>query len=294
VNVPNNFRDIRYAQDGNAYVGMIFYSAIGHSEYREYFSTKLLSELVKGKQYNVSYYVCYSSSSGIAISNMEALFSHDSIRQANESRIDKVPQLTYKGGILKDTVWTKISWVYTAKGDEQFLTIGNFTKSIECNKEMPDPRRKDYKVAYYFVDNVCVALMNADSSCNCEEPGIAGKHLSIEKNKNITLNNVFFESDKSELLPASFAELDELTAYLKKNSSNIEITGYTDNTGTQEKNLSLSEARAKAVADYLVSKGIKENRVKYKGFGSANPVTTNDTESGKAKNRRVEFKIASK
>jgi len=117
----------------------------------------------------------------------------------------------------------------------------------------------------------------------------------IEPGKNIVLRNVFFETDKSDLLPTSFDDLNGLISYLKKNTGmKIAIRGYTDNTGTQDKNLSLSQARAKAVSDYLISKGINKLRVSYKGYGSANPITSNDTEEGKAKNRRVEFKIENK
>ena|GEM_PF-4433765 len=127
------------------------------------------------------------------------------------------------------------------------------------------------------------------SICNIHPP------IEIKPGKNIVLNNVFFNSDKSELLPASFAELDKLVSYLKTNStSKIEISGYTDNTGVAEKNLTLSTARAKAVADYLTSKGISGTRVSYKGYGSANPIADNSTEENKKKNRRVEFKIVNK
>ncbi len=90
-------------------------------------------------------------------------------------------------------------------------------------------------------------------------------------------------------------ELDKLIDYLNKNkNTTIEIFGHTDNTGAEEKNKILSAARAKAVADYLISKGIEKSRTSYKGYGSTMPIAKNDTEEGRQKNRRVEFVIKMK
>ena len=71
----------------------------------------------------------------------------------------------------------------------------------------------------------------------------------------------------------------------------IEISGHTDNTGSAPINTKLSEARAKVVVDYLVQKGIDRSRMNFKGYGSLQPVAENTTVAGRAKNRRVEFKI---
>jgi outer membrane protein OmpA-like peptidoglycan-associated protein len=71
----------------------------------------------------------------------------------------------------------------------------------------------------------------------------------------------------------------------------IEISGHTDKTGSEPLNFKLSEARAKAVVDYLIQKGIDRSRMEFKGYGSLQPISDNNTASGRAKNRRVEFKI---
>ena len=111
----------------------------------------------------------------------------------------------------------------------------------------------------------------------------------------VILKNIFFETNKSHLLSASSEELAKLFDYLKQNiETAITINGYTDNTGIQEQNQKLSEERAKAVADYLISKGINNSRVSYKGFGSLQPIEKNDTDEHKQQNRRVEFIISSK
>lgn len=106
----------------------------------------------------------------------------------------------------------------------------------------------------------------------------------------IVLDNVLFETNKAILLKESFVSLDKLVKQLENNKAvKIEILGHTDNIGNQSKNQALSEERARAVLDYLVSKGIDAKRLSYKGFGSSKSVASNDNEVGRKQNRRVEF-----
>lgn len=107
----------------------------------------------------------------------------------------------------------------------------------------------------------------------------------------VVLKNIFFDFDKSDLQPASFVELDVLVDYLTHNKVNIEIGGHTDNQGTDEYNDRLSEERAKAVYEYLLSHGITADRLSYRGYGKRQPIADNNTEEGRAANRRTEFKI---
>lgn len=108
----------------------------------------------------------------------------------------------------------------------------------------------------------------------------------------VVLKNVLFETNKSVLLDESFKELNSLLVYLKSNPTNkITIVGHTDNSGNEAENKKLSEERAKAVANYLINGGISKANISCIGFGSLNPITTNDTEEGRRKNRRVEITI---
>jgi outer membrane protein OmpA-like peptidoglycan-associated protein/tetratricopeptide (TPR) repeat protein len=114
----------------------------------------------------------------------------------------------------------------------------------------------------------------------------------IERNASVVLKNIFFETNRYELTPASLVELDKLVVLLAENPTiSIEISGHTDNIGKAETNLLLSENRAKAVVDYLASKKIDAKRLAYKGFGLTNPIADNATEMGRALNRRTEMKI---
>ena len=117
----------------------------------------------------------------------------------------------------------------------------------------------------------------------------------IEVGNKIVLNNIFFDFGKASLRPESTAELDRLVKMLNDMSSlKIEISGHTDNVGNAAFNKTLSENRAKAVVDYLVKKGINQKRLTFVGYGFDQPIAPNDTEEGRQKNRRTEFKVVSK
>ena len=105
-------------------------------------------------------------------------------------------------------------------------------------------------------------------------------------------NMVNFGFDSSDLTSAAKANLDKLAQVLKNNmDTNINIYGHTDSKGTDAYNLSLSERRAAAVKSYLVAQGVSSSRMFTMGVGEKEPVASNDTDAGRAENRRVEFAI---
>ena len=115
---------------------------------------------------------------------------------------------------------------------------------------------------------------------------------AVRTGETVVLRNVFFDTDSFQLRKESEAELDKLIGFLDQNSTvRIEISGHTDNIGTYDYNLALSENRAKSVSDYLIERGINPGRITYKGYADTRPVDTNDTEEGRANNRRTEFSI---
>src|ERR1035437_355289 len=104
-----------------------------------------------------------------------------------------------------------------------------------------------------------------------------------------------FEFNKSVLLPNAYAVLDSLVSTMTKHHDyKWEIGGYTDGIGSVNYNIKLSQRRAQAVVDYLVSKGVKMHNLKVVGYGKANPIATNETPEGRSMNRRVEIKVLSK
>jgi outer membrane protein OmpA-like peptidoglycan-associated protein/Tol biopolymer transport system component/uncharacterized protein YaaR (DUF327 family) len=116
----------------------------------------------------------------------------------------------------------------------------------------------------------------------------------IKFGEKVVLKNIFFETASYELLPVSTVELGKLVDFMNNNSTiNIEIGGHTDNIGKPENNQLLSENRSKSVRQYLIDHTISEGRIQYKGYGEKQPVDTNETSEGRAKNRRTEFKVLS-
>jgi outer membrane protein OmpA-like peptidoglycan-associated protein len=110
----------------------------------------------------------------------------------------------------------------------------------------------------------------------------------------VILKNIFFDTDQFTLKETSLIELHKLLELLKNNPKlKIEISGHTDIIGTMGHNLELSKNRAKTVYDYLILNGIVKDRLSFEGYGSNNPVDSNETEAGRANNRRTEFKIIS-
>ncbi len=108
--------------------------------------------------------------------------------------------------------------------------------------------------------------------------------------KPIILKNVFFETGSAELKNESLSELNRLKKLLEENPTiKIQLNGHTDNVGTDEDNMALSENRAKAVYDYLLKNNIEAARLKYKGFGETMPIASNELEEGRKENRRTEF-----
>ncbi len=114
----------------------------------------------------------------------------------------------------------------------------------------------------------------------------------IEIGKSIVLKNVFYETDSYALKKESEIELNKIVQFMKINPGiRIEISGYTDNVGETAYNQLLSENRAKTVANYLISSSVNAQRIVSRGYGMSNPVSSNDTEEGRAQNRRTELKI---
>jgi outer membrane protein OmpA-like peptidoglycan-associated protein len=155
------------------------------------------------------------------------------------------------------------------------------------------PVGQKYKVKYKAVTTI-------DSNLDVDLPATGQAYgmsytITVTPPRTFTLDNVFFDSGKSTLRAESNTELNELAEYmLAKKNLVIEIAGHTDNVGTTESNLKLSENRANAVKTYLEKIGIATDRILAKGYGDSEPVEDNKTAAGRQKNRRTEVRIVSK
>lgn len=119
--------------------------------------------------------------------------------------------------------------------------------------------------------------------------------VPIEVGQIIRLQNIFFDFGNANLRAESYPELNRVLTFLNQNPSiKIEVGGHTDNVGSDDFNKNLSQNRANSVMNYLISKGIKADRIVAKGYGESKPIETNDTDEGRQLNRRVEFIIMNK
>jgi len=302
--VPLNKMGNQQAHSGSAYAGFIAYNVFNYLKEREYLQVKLTEPLKADSTYFLSFFVSLSKVVGYATDAIGAYISSEPFQDKRWITINNVPQVANPSfHILDGNEWHCISGTYKAKGGEQYLMIGNFMlpASIKAKRTKGNAYNEQ---AYYYIDDVCLAPVNKDGTCGCGkiesdtvETKVTDKTTESFRTDtlvytSIVLNNVFFETDKARLLPPSYPELDKLVAYLKAyDDYGIALSGFTDNQGTEAHNQMLSEARAQAVAEYLIKKGIDKRKVNYSGYGSVNPVATNDTPEGRQKNRRVEFRL---
>lgn len=118
---------------------------------------------------------------------------------------------------------------------------------------------------------------------------------AISSGGNYVLNDIYYQTNSSQLETISVAVVKEFAQYMRSNPDiKVKIAGYTDNVGSAQSNLELSSNRASTVMQALIKEGIKATRLSYQGYGAANPVASNDTEEGRQKNRRTEFVILQK
>ncbi|MDX2189254.1 MAG: OmpA family protein [Bacteroidota bacterium] len=165
----------------------------------------------------------------------------------------------------------------TTEGEYELSLEPGFNYSIEIQKE-----------GFLFYSE------NLDLT-NGGDTKIISKTISLQRIKNgnkIVLNNVFFDHGKAVLKQESKNELELLYQLMVKNKDiRVEVSGHTDDSGTDQINNTLSTQRAKLVTEYLVKKGISQNRLIAKGYGKNRPIASNATEEGKKINRRTEFEV---
>ena len=156
------------------------------------------------------------------------------------------------------------------------------------------------KTGWYILTASAEGYLNVTDSVQAESEEISPvtKDLyldPIEIGLTVRLKNIYFDFDRTTLKKESFTELNKVVDFLKQNASvEIEIAGHTDNKGADDYNANLSQGRSQAVVDYLISQGIADSRLTAHGYGESKPIDSNDTDAGRANNRRVEFTVVKK
>ena len=301
----------QFPKSGSNMIGMKIYGKGGTDTYwHEYVQIELKEALKKDSLYHVSVWVNISEKASKAVNNIGIALNTEEINTRNRLPLYITPVVNHEK-IIKARLlgWKKVGGVFKAQGGEKYLILGNFYGDENTSIERI-PGKKDG--GYYYFDDVLLRRAKFG-----EKPGskpkeslppppreeikkderVSSKEIEIDETEYevgavIELENIFFEFDKSELLPESKKELQELANLLfDYPHMEIEISGHTDNVGNAAYNQKLSEKRAKAVVDYLDKADIKTKRLSFIGYGSSKPIDSNDTPEGQANNRRVEFKI---
>jgi len=318
VGVPVNFAGTQEPHSGNAYAGLILRADSNRYPfsrgYNEHLQAVITMPLDRNNLYCLQFYYVLGKNSGIASNGLSVYMSsaRPLFDEASET-FPFVPQLETKRDSLLSgrEKWNMFSGFFRASGEEKYITIGNFTNYLETEyvSLIDEPSAEIHSFAYYLFDDFRLFRIKSQNECPCNVlmnqldsfPPVEFTNKDslfmedIEIGETIILRNVYFEFDKTELLPYSFAELNKIYAILEQYPNmKIEISGHTDNIGTERYNQALSEARAKAVLEYLYEKGIALNRMRYIGYGSKVSIADNNLPDGRQLNRRVEIKILSK
>lgn len=319
VNSFNNyFKDPKIAHGGSHCMAV----EAGHSKFhfeRTFIRSQLLCKLRKGHQYRISFFVKSPfnilDSVGVVFTSYDILFVKDVLYQA-------IPSFYLADGpnhfIKTDSGWQKAVFDYTAKGDEQYITLGNFSKRDITG---PTGIPKENYFLIFFDDLSLIPIDPSEKICTDwqqTKDAIYDQHerheylnrlikyydgatrfpespqasqTSILVIDTLLLPDVQFKTGKSELQQSSYILLDSFWKHVTdKQIDSLVIEGHADSTGSATLNKKLSMERANSVANYFLSKseGLA-SRIITRGWGSTKPIEENNTAEGRKKNRRVEI-----
>lgn len=327
--VPNNVfgSEMTSETGGSVYAGIVGYTAV-RDAYRSYITIPFLKgkkeiSLSKGLQYCIQFDVSLAESSKFACKNIGAYLSKEA------PTLDEEGNLYMSENLIRGKYnrihqgffgWDKVCQIYTAKGYEKFITIGNFDKMSDRDKiSVKKPKTSDVealKHAYYYVDNVTVKLIDSEEECQCiatnqmanvEEYStlVYAKAANIDENmsleEQVAAHVAYFGFGKKDFTAGSKEALKFVAGQLKANPQlTVLISGHAD---TKEEELGASKeefkdmgmVRAKYAKRYFMAQGIDPSRTTIKSMGaeqSSKEIGNKDDEELKAaKNRRVEFTL---
>ncbi len=314
---------------GQNYAGAVFYKPGKLAAERSYITVPIMKgteqmTLKKGLKYCVEFSVSLAESSKFATNNISALFSKEVLGNGSPGAIynnsDKIIRSQNNKIYNGFYGWEKVCAVYTAKGDEKFITIGNFDKNETTKFEaVKKPKESEAEViahAYYYVDNVIITVIDNVAECKCfdsrkpkvEEsfstmlytntPEISDK---MTKNQIIESHTVYFRAGKASISDNAKEMMDFVIEEMKMDKAlTIDIIGHNDKledkAGEENPDFEdMARKRANAVEKYFIAAGIDVGRLNkvYKGAAEPNPgiAEDDDEETQDAKNRYVSFKV---
>ena len=285
---------------------------------RTYIRTQLLCKLRPGAKYKIEF---WARSKHPVLDSIGVFFTPYDFLFEKQTRYKIIPSLygvqSKQTLNINDTNWQKLSLEYTATGQEEFMTLGNFSKKditgatgiplenhfyvffddvsltpMDPNEKICDGWQKTRDDIYSFdprhewLERYIKTYMNHPPA-----PPVLEK-TTIYKIDTLVLPDLFFETAKYDLSKSNNILLDSLCDILAdKMIDSVVIEGHTDNVGTIDYNQNLSEERANLIADYLKQHLQPLRRVVSRGWASDKPIADNRTPAGRQRNRRVEIFI---
>lgn len=310
------FNISNYGLEGMHFVGLI----AGNNRVagkRTFIRSRLVCALRKDHQYKLQFFVrsrhnIYDSV-GVYFSSRDFLFDQRPFQQLK-------PALLFVDTLAKDpdNSWTKMEWIYTATGEENFITIGCF-KRKEYSFMLPPEINGNY---YMYIDSISMKpvdpqelICSAADSMKTEIYDENERHNLMEKKvayykrnppavsqppvteiqriDTLIIPDILFATASAKLNPLSAGLLDSFATALNRGPvDSLIIEGHTDSIGTLEYNNNLSKARAESVATYLgINSGVGQDQTILRYFAFTKPISSNQTETGRQKNRRVEIYV---
>ena len=311
--------------DGEKYVGLVLYKPGKSAGGRSYVTIPLGNSknpitLKKNLKYCVEFSISLAESSKFSVNNISALFSKDllpistgAIYNSSDRLIKGQGNKVYSGFYG----WEKVCNIYTAKGDEKFITIGNFDKNESTNfmsvKKPKDSEIETLSHSYYYIDNVIVTLIDNETECKCyntapqriedsfsnliysKTPEITTK---MKPNEKIAAQVAYFRFGKATFTENCKEAMNFVINEMKTNKGKIEIQGHCDakeiKVGEGDDEYSeMDKKRVAAVAQYFIEQGITTDRIiktyKSAAIPSAEIEEDDEDEVKDAKNRRINF-----
>ncbi len=286
---------------------------------RTFIRTQLLCGLRKGNKYKVEFYVKSThpilDSMGICFSSFDLLFDRRPLHTIEPSLYLADSHKAFK----KDSSWQQVVLEYTAKGDESFIAIANFSK-----RDITGETGVKFDNRFFvYLDNVSVTPLNPHEMLCDDVQTTMGeiydqdeRHeflsrnirnrrnyqppspIVLEPNKiiyidTLILQEVLFASGKADLEKESYTLLESFCKKVAgKNVDSVIVEGHTDNAGTNEMNNRLSSARVQTVLNYFAGRAfVKPSRIVARAWGETRPIADNSTPQGRQRNRRVEVLV---
>jgi outer membrane protein OmpA-like peptidoglycan-associated protein len=304
VGIPENIFGNQEARTGNGYVGLGTYLN-NNMRYREYIVGRLTRALKPGEQVCITLYYSAADFCQFVHDGFGVVLSAKPIAQKSSKTIN-VSQESMSNprfNMMDDFIgWSELSTIFTAQGGEEVITIGNFKdekdmRLIHRTKDSKMASIRDY--AYIYIDDLSIIPIQKKSDCSCINEQLAeiatDPPRELTEYDEIKLDAIHFDFDQFTLTDSAVQQLKDIYTLLRKNKHMyMEILGHTDNVGGMEYNQLLSEQRAQSVIQFLTLKGIESNRFTIIAKGMSEPAKSNETEEGRAYNRRVEFQIRQK